>query len=99
MRRIRSVAALISTFAVMACQTAVSMSAPVQPMPVNSASASPGVAAFTASPAIVKARAAAPAAAAEGSNRKTLIIVAILAAVAIGALLIFSGSDGGIGGY
>jgi hypothetical protein len=99
MRRIRSIAAVISTLAVMACQTAVSMSAPVQPVPVSSVSASPGVAVAAATPAIVKARATAAAPAADGSNRRTLIIVGILALVVIGAALIFSGGDGGLGGY
>jgi hypothetical protein len=98
MRKMKSVVALVSTVAVMACQTAAGATAGVSTSPapvVASAATANPLSASQASTVRSDSREAAVAAA-SSSRKKTLIIVVVIAAIVAAALII--GGSGGYGG-
>jgi len=98
MRKMKSVVALVSTVAVMACQTAAGATAGVgrSPTPVV-ASAATATPMGVAQASTVRSDVREAAVASDGSSRKkTLIIVAVIAAIAVVALIV--GGSGGYGG-
>ena len=94
MRKMKSTVALVSTIAVMACQTAVASSALMREPPVTPAPsiANPAVTAqVAASPVRSEASSTSTAVAADGTSRKTWIIAGVVAAIIAVALIVAAG--------
>lgn len=101
MRAVRSAVALISALAVMACQTAATVAGAGRLVPVTAATVSPSAVAGSAlaQPAATATQSRAASVDSWGSGkRKTILIVAVVAAVIVAAVLI-SGSGDGSSGY
>lgn len=98
--RTRSVVAIVSTAMLMACQTSAPSSVMNRqaPAPVLSAQGYQTAPASQNVPAFTGSKAADPVAA-EGSRKKTWIIVALVAAVAVVAVVLASGGSDGGGTY
>jgi hypothetical protein len=100
MRKMKSIVALVSTVAVMACQTAAGATAGLSTSPapvVASAATANPTSASQASTVRSDARDAAVVSESSG-RKKTLIIVAVIAAIVVVALIV-AGSGGSSGVY
>ena len=94
MRKLRSVVALASVVAVMACQTAVASTSVVRDSQVVPVVAAQQAAPSGNSVATAKADIVAPAVAAEGTSHKRLWIALGVVAVIVAVVLIAAGSGG-----
>jgi len=98
MRSLRSAVLLLSTAAVIGCQTAGSMARPAGAPVAAAPLPSPEVKQAESRPAVAtKEYSATPVA--EPGRRRTIILVAIIVAAAIVAAVLISGGDGIGGGY
>src|SRR3982751_5849979 len=98
MRKMKSVIALASTLAVMACQTAVASSAVMRQSPVPSIASTAAAPGQNSAVSAVRSESVSPTVAAERtSHRKTWIIVGVVAAI-VAVALIVAGSSSGSGG-
>jgi len=98
MRPLRSVVLVLSTAAVIGCQTAGSMARPAGAPVTAAQSPSPVVTKAESRPAVAT-KEYSPAPVAEPGRRRTVILVVILVAAAIVAAVLISGGDGIGGGY
>lgn len=99
MRKIRSVVALASVAAVMACQTAVASTSAIRDSQVVPVVSAQQTVPSGNTVATAKADVAQPAVAAEGTSHKKLWIAVAIAAVIVAVVLIAGGSGGSSYGY